>query len=43
MKSLLIRNARLVNEGRKFDADLLVRNGRIEKIASSTDGRAWSS
>lgn len=33
MTSLLIRNARLVNEGQQFDADLLVRKGRIEKIA----------
>ncbi|MGE8151978.1 dihydroorotase [Pseudomonas vancouverensis] len=35
MNSVLIRNARLVNEGREFDADLLVSNGRIVKIASS--------
>ncbi len=35
MLSLLIRNARLVNEGRIFDADLLVRHGRIDKIAPS--------
>ena len=35
MPSLLIRNARLVNEGRIFDADLLVRHGRIDKIAPS--------
>lgn len=39
MSSLLIRNARLVNEGREFDADLLVHNGRIEKIAASITGR----
>jgi dihydroorotase len=38
MSSLLIRNARLVNEGREFDGDLLVRHGRIEKIASSIEG-----
>ncbi|MEB0047100.1 MULTISPECIES: dihydroorotase [unclassified Pseudomonas] len=35
MSSVLIRNARLVNEGREFDSDLLVSNGRIVKIASS--------
>ena len=35
MSRLLIRNARLVNEGQEFDADVLVANGRIEKIASS--------
>jgi dihydroorotase len=32
MKSLLIVNARLVNEGREFEADLYVHNGRIEAI-----------
>ncbi|UWF49335.1 dihydroorotase [Pseudomonas sp. N3-W] len=35
MSSVLIRNARLVNDGREFDGDLLVSNGRIVKIASS--------
>jgi dihydroorotase len=35
MPSLLIRNARLVNEGCILDADLLVRRGRIDKIATS--------
>ena len=38
MGHLLIRNARLVNEGQEFDADLLAAQGRIEKIASSIDG-----
>jgi dihydroorotase len=40
MSSVLIRNARLVNEGREFDADLLVMvsNGRIVKIAGSIEG-----
>lgn len=38
MSSVLIRNARLVNEGREFDADLLVSNGRIVKIARSIEG-----
>lgn len=33
MNTLLIRNARLVNEGRMFEGDLLVRHGRIDKIA----------
>ncbi|NVZ63132.1 dihydroorotase [Pseudomonas gingeri] len=33
MSSLLIRNARVVNEGREFDADVRVLNGRIEHIA----------
>jgi len=38
MSSVLIRNARLVNEGREFDGDLLVRHGRIVKIAGRIDG-----
>jgi len=38
MNSVLIRNARLVNEGREFDADLLVSHGRIIKIAPSIEG-----
>lgn len=38
MSSVLIRNARLVNEGREFDGDLLVSNGRIVKIAQSIEG-----
>lgn len=33
-ESFVIRNARLVNEGRIVDADILIRGGRIEKIAS---------
>ena len=39
MSRLLIRNARLVNEGQEFDADVLVANGRIEKIASCIQGQ----
>lgn len=35
MSRLLIRNARLVNEGQVFDADVLIANGRIEKIATA--------
>lgn len=38
MSSVLIRNARLVNEGCEFDGDLLVSHGRIVKIARSIDG-----
>ena len=38
MSSVLIRNARLVNEGREFEGDLLVSNGRIVKIAGSIHG-----
>jgi dihydroorotase len=38
MNRILIRNARLVNEGSVFDADVLVAYGRIEKIAGSIEG-----
>lgn len=31
--SWLVRDARVVNEGRSFDADVLVRNGTIERVA----------
>ena len=34
MKTIL-RNGTLINEGKKFVADILIANGRIEKIASS--------
>lgn len=34
MSQLLFKQARIVNEGRIFEGDLLVKNGRIEKIAS---------
>ncbi len=32
MSSLLITNADIVNEGRRFEADVLIRDGRIEAI-----------
>jgi len=35
----LIKNAELVNEGRRFHADLRVKNGRIETIAGDLDSR----
>ena len=34
MKSYIIKNARIVNEGKIFSSDVLLKNGRIEKIAS---------
>ena len=34
MNSTLIVNARLVNEGREFDGDLRIKDGRIEQIGS---------
>ena len=39
MSDWLINNARLVNEGRRFDADLRVRAGRIEAIAPALAAR----
>lgn len=38
--SILIRHARIVNEGQQFDADVLIQNGRIAKIAPSLDTTA---
>jgi dihydroorotase len=35
MKTYLITNAKVVNEGTKKEADVLIKNGRIEKIAAS--------
>jgi dihydroorotase len=40
MKSLLITNARIVNEGQQFDADVLIRDGRIHAIGSDLQGHA---
>jgi len=34
MKSILIVNAKIVNEGQVIDGDVLVKNGRIDKISS---------
>lgn len=39
MTDTLILNARLVNEGREFDADLRIRDGRIEAIGSGLASR----
>lgn len=40
MKNILIKNANIVNEGKIVQGDVLVKNGRIEKIAGdiATDG-----
>ena len=35
MSDYLIKNANIVNEGKTFISDVLIRNGRIEKIAPS--------
>jgi dihydroorotase len=40
MPSLLITNADCVNEGRRFEADLLISDGRIEAIGGDLSGRA---
>ncbi len=37
MSSYLIKNTTVVNEGRSFDADVLIKNGRIEKIARNIE------
>ncbi len=37
---MLITNAHIINEGHETAADLLIRNGRIEKIASKIDAPA---
>ncbi|GAB5416216.1 MAG: dihydroorotase [Crocinitomicaceae bacterium] len=38
MSTTLLKGGTLVNEGRKFEADVLIKNGRIEKIATAIDG-----
>lgn len=39
---MLITNAHIINEGHETAADLLIRNGRIEKIAKKIDAPAGS-
>lgn len=34
---MVIRNARIVNEGRIFEGDVLIKNGRIEKIGGTIE------
>lgn len=40
MSSLIITNATMVNEGRQQQVDVLIRNGRIEKIAAHISAEA---
>jgi dihydroorotase len=40
MQTILIRNARLVNRGQTMEKDLLIRQGRIEKIAANISQKA---
>ena len=35
MKSVILKSGTIVNEGQQFVADILIKNGRIEKIAST--------
>ncbi|MEY4049195.1 MAG: hypothetical protein RL262_29 [Bacteroidota bacterium] len=37
MNTYLIKNTQIVNEGKTIQADVLIKNGRIEKIASQID------
>ena len=37
MNSCLIKNTQIVNEGKTMQGDVLIKNGRIEKIASQID------
>jgi len=32
MNTVVLRNAEIINEGRRFHADVLIRDGRIERI-----------
>ena len=37
MSNYLIKNTTIVNEGRRFVGDVLIKDGRIEKIASTIE------
>ena len=41
MASLVLRNAEIINEGRRFHADVLIRDGRIERIGAVPAGAAY--
>lgn len=40
MKTILIKNARIVNRGRIVEGDILVKNGRIERVGGVIDAPA---
>ncbi|MGV3704103.1 MAG: dihydroorotase [Arcticibacter sp.] len=40
MSSILIKSATIVNEGKSFEADVFIREGRIEQIGSNIDKKA---
>jgi dihydroorotase len=37
MHAYLIKNTNIVNEGKTIQSDVLIKNGRIEKIAKQID------
>jgi dihydroorotase len=39
MSNYLIKNTAIVNEGKTINADVLIKNGRIEKIANNIGTR----
>jgi len=39
MNNYLIKNTQIVNEGKTFQGDVLIKNGRIEKIASQIESQ----
>jgi dihydroorotase len=41
MASLVLRNAEIINEARRFHADVLIRDGRIERIGAVPTGAAY--
>ena len=43
MKQLTIKNCTLVNEGSLLERDVLIKNGRIEKIEASIDCLLYTS
>ena len=40
MPTVVLRNAEIINEGRRLRADVLLRDGRIERFAPRDDFRA---
>ena len=41
MATVVLRNAEIINEGRRFHADVLIRDGRIERIGTVPAGTAY--
>ena len=41
MPTVVLRNAEIINEGRRFHADVLIRDGRIERIGAVPAGAAY--